>query len=914
MDSSLTSIDTASTSVDSIPASIDSISKSIEDLNKSLKDCYNGKSFCIVEDDYVNRILDNFLWIKPNMRFKKTVWKSFQFCKENSLFIRCVQCMQNMYFDRKLCGNKSYHLRRHVLQNCRNRPGRTNLTIQVRDSSNDVVSVPIHALNNDAAKKQKIDRMEAMLVVVLQSNSSLSLADKECAEYINPPEGECEENSIKCNSANLISTLEDTVLNIEQFWRSEFAKSWSRMNNRTFTDVISLKSAIFDRIKVLNEVNFISLVLDHWTDYRSYNYLGIVMTTFNKQNGKLVSFLLGLPNTTKHRSEDVLADLERVIRRFPGIQKTILTISSDNAANMLHLGHMIEEQKVFGEQYMGHVPCMLHSTNLMNGCIVENITKTDPEIEEDLKRYIESQKIQEAALKCQINSLGETINVSNDCHFTKFLLSTANSIFSSFVDEETMGHNILMKNNLLKHEMTMSNKKSDIFKLVCSRLGLVHHKKAMKLHDYCRTRWVSAIDTIRRLIRIKPALLFLAHRKEFENRFEEKDFEVAEKLLKLLLPFRKLCEILSNNSCTVKYALPFLMKYRKEMMEENISCLKDVTSGKRIISRLVNFSDKMTKYYNKYTKNNIHLMSCYLNIHFVSHEFWRCFVDEKIEGSRTLALSKTMANSYAELLLPYLNMSMQSTSSSFPDYRDLSTSSNYDHDPENGANYSDTDNNDNSSDDRDAEESFMDGDQPIDVESLIINQSSTLNEPQNSFDNTSIKVQLVKLLEEELSCYRNMVMKQKNKIFCSLHNNGIFTKEQIRQRDYKFLIASDRLFWSKFSGKIPILSFVESLFNNVPSTSICVERLFSTASLTITKKRHNLSVERLEQICIAKTFEKNLKFERINLAECNFKQAIDITNEYRRKKDVQVDPIREEIDEVFKDASWNFDDPDRFIQ
>lgn len=73
-------------------------------------------------------------------------------------------------------------------------------------------------------------------------------------------------------------------------------------------------------------------------------------------------------------------------------------------------------------------------------------------------------------------------------------------------------------------------------------------------------------------------------------------------------------------------------------------------------------------------------------------------------------------------------------------------------------------------------------------------------------------------------------------------------------------------------------------------------------------------MERLEQICIAKTFEKNLKFERINLAECNFKQAIDITNEYRRKKDVQVDPIREEIDEVFKDASWNFDDPDRFIQ
>lgn len=153
------------------------------------------------------------------------------------------------------------------------------------------------------------------------------------------------------------------------------------------------------------------------------------------------------------------------------------------------------------------------------------------------------------------------------------------------------------------------------------------------------------------------------------------------------------------------------------------------------------------------------------------------FCRREIEGSRTLALSKTMANSYAELLLPYLNMSMHITSSSFPDYRYLSTSRNYDHDPENAANYSDTDNNDNSSDDGDAEESFMDGDQPIDVESLIINQSSTLNEPQNSFDNTSIKVQLVKMLEEELSRYRNMVIKQKNKISCTLLEHEMFTKE-----------------------------------------------------------------------------------------------------------------------------------------
>lgn len=81
------------------------------------------------------------------------------------------------------------------------------------------------------------------------------------------------------------------------------------------------------------------------------------------------------------------------------------------------------------------------------------------------------------------------------------------------------------------------------------------------------------------------------------------------------------------------------------------------------------------------------------------------FCRRELEGSsRTLTLSKTMANSYAKLLLPYLNMSIQSTNPSFPDYRELSASSNCDHNPDSAANYSYTD------DSSDADKSFMNDD------------------------------------------------------------------------------------------------------------------------------------------------------------------------------------------------------------
>lgn len=65
-------------------------------------------------------------------------------------------------------------------------------------------------------------------------------------------------------------------------------------------------------------------------------------------------------------------DILDIVGRFPGMNDLILAIYSDNASNITKIYRLINETDRLGERYLGGVPCMLHSTNVMNLCIVKD--------------------------------------------------------------------------------------------------------------------------------------------------------------------------------------------------------------------------------------------------------------------------------------------------------------------------------------------------------------------------------------------------------------------------------------------------------------------------------------------------------------------------------------------------------------
>lgn len=352
-----------------------------------------------------------------------------------------------------------------------------------------------------------------------------------------------------------------------------------------------------------------------------------------------------------------------------------------------------------------------------------------------------------ANLMCQIKSLEqkknelELLNDSNDCEFTKFLLDTGNELFSNYVTEGTVGYKILEKITNLYGELNMSTKKTSFYSLICMSLELQHNGKPLEFHSYYRTRWVSAIDSLNRILRLKPA-----RNKEFETKFDDDDFIVAEKLLKLLIPFRELCEILSSNYCTVKYVLPLLVQYRKKMVHENI-CLVNQTTGIRTTNLLIDFIKKIVKYYERYAKNNILLLSSYLDINFIHKPFWNDFINEENKTNQNVELSDLLSKYFAELLIPYLNMSFKIlNTASIPVEESLDSNTIY---------------NDLGGD----EPSFEIGDQSLDMEFITKPEGNATEQFNKNFDRISIKGDLINILKGELVTYRQFISQKRGCLF-----------------------------------------------------------------------------------------------------------------------------------------------------
>lgn len=70
-----------------------------------------------------------------------------------------------------------------------------------------------------------------------------------------------------------------------------------------------------------------------------------MVTTFDNKTEKLARFfLLDLRKINQNKSIGLLEDLVETLHTSNGITDIILSISSDNTANMLHLGHIIDEK------------------------------------------------------------------------------------------------------------------------------------------------------------------------------------------------------------------------------------------------------------------------------------------------------------------------------------------------------------------------------------------------------------------------------------------------------------------------------------------------------------------------------------------------------------------------------------------
>lgn len=175
---------------------------------------------------------------------------------------------------------------------------------------------------------------------------------------------------------------------------------------------------------------------------------------------------------------------------------------------------------------------------------------------------------------------------------------------NEFARNVTTGTKILAKNNALEYEIRANGVKKEIFSNACLENG----KKSRILKTYSRTRWVSALHSVKRLKDLTPAIKESTKRKEFDSKFSAEDFTMIDELLLALEPFQHICELLSSYSCTVKGALPLLEFYHILLKENVIKQFKKgvVSFPERTV--LIKCLQKMEKYYKIYRSNDFRLM------------------------------------------------------------------------------------------------------------------------------------------------------------------------------------------------------------------------------------------------------------------------------------------------------------------
>ncbi|GMM55476.1 hypothetical protein DAKH74_020920 [Maudiozyma humilis] len=765
----------------------------------------------------INEAMDqDKLWCEPHRKNMDKIWAYFLVSTTDSSYFKCKCCSQVFFFSRRIDWYKTRLLNEHFRSDCSNPPEDISAGLHNPALQRKVYLKKVDKNFRQFAINNKISNIDTVLAMTLKLDLPLSWVDAASRDLddLISQEPNADSDSTKkekvLNSKNLTREISTKVTDITEFWKREFASSQYVMDLKMTTTPANFKNKLLKRLNELNQVTFVSLVLDHWSDYKMDGYLGVVLTTFNRETDKLIPFLLKIPRSSFNASEDVLNDIAPILQSFPGLADVVLATATDNTSNIVECCKLLGDPRYLGKQYLGRLPCMPHSTNLMNGSI--------------------------------INSKDE------------------GSATTTKATEQTES-DVLTKNNELAYEINTSITKRKIFDEICLKRELVENGESLELKTFCMTRWVSALDSMQRLLLLEPVLQEMASSKRFNVNFTDDDFERAEEVVELLLPLRTLCEMLSNNTCTVKYSLPFLIQYKNTMEQENIKQMGKPKTGEKAIELLIDFTEKMQGYHEQYETDNIHIMSSYLNIDFVNRKFWTRFSKTNKKGVRAQEVTIEMAERYAELLIPLLNMSFEEW-------------------------VVDTDSNSGAlNNDLDADSSYL-SEGLMEDEQLEEDDYCTPDRGDDSqfFDTNSIRGKLKELLIDELLTYRALAVAEKKQCARELLKNREYQQENMLLQNCLLSIGIDQIFWKKFGAQLPILSFVDSLFQNIPATSIDAEQMFSWASMQKTKERYNLSDKRFEDLCIIKSFGESVEFKHLNLAACSLKQALAITDEHRNKK------------------------------
>lgn len=603
-------------------------------------------------------------------------------------------------------------------------------------------------------------------------------------------------------------------------------------------------------MRALQDVTFVSLVFDHWSDRCMNSYLGLMITTYDETCDALTPFLLQMPISKSHTSGSIKEQVMEIVSSYLGLRGVVVGISTDNAANMMKVARECYHDNQFGKQLLGHVPCLLNSTNVISSTLFEPSEMEEAKFREDIEcinAFIESKEMKKYALKYQLQENG----TRGETPFSEPLMDF---LTSHNIDENVLcflsGDKILQKNNELTTELKFSILKMELYNIECKKFDKVHAGKGLKLKSYCRTRWVSAIETLNRLLVLEPVLLSLSERKCIGVIFTKTDFEIAKDLLALLEPFQVLCATLSNDNCTVKFIIPLLQHYKLLMEKNSVRHLKSNYYNMKHVKHLTQFTNKMEKYYKKYSENEICIVASFLCIEFMNSKFWSVkYPGRGRDGKKRTFVANELSKKISKILLPYLKIYYEESE----DVNEATV-------------------------DPDSSFTEMDGHKSSSYEPKLPNDDSTLYDTQEDDKQCqSISSDLEDLIFNEILLYYELAIKEYHNCVDKFADDKELTKTPHYKWICKTIVGSDNIFWRDFGAELPLLSFTNRILRNIPATSIHVERLFSAASRLSERRKHQLSPKMLEKLCILKSFTAKISIEHIDLTRCGIKRGLALT-------------------------------------
>lgn len=82
----------------------------------------------------------------------------------------------------------------------------------------------------------------------------------------------------------------------------------------------------------------------------------------------MLFFLIRIPEAFPHTTIDICNQLDGILEDYQGLRSLILGLSTDNVSNMLMVPDF---------PFLSCIPSLLHSTNLVNGCLFDEDEYTD---------------------------------------------------------------------------------------------------------------------------------------------------------------------------------------------------------------------------------------------------------------------------------------------------------------------------------------------------------------------------------------------------------------------------------------------------------------------------------------------------------------------------------------------------------